>query len=162
MAAPMSYAVGATQYIAVLAGLGGGILGGTFQESSAAYRYGNEGRLIVLKLNGGDVPLPSPYQESPMPEPPPEQANATQVARGEVLYNRYCGRCHSFGRGVIADLRRMSGEEHQLFDNIVRGGAYLPRGMGRFDDVLSAEDAAAIHGYVIHRAWLQWREKDNQ
>ena len=97
-----------------------------------------------------------------MPAPPAEQASATQIARGEILYNRYCGRCHSFGRGVIADLRRMSAEEHRLFDSIVLGGAYLPRGMGRFDDVLSADDAAAIHGYVIHRAWAEWRERANQ
>jgi quinohemoprotein ethanol dehydrogenase len=158
MAAPMSYAVGGTQYVAVLAGLGGGMLGADFEESSAAYRYGNEGRLIVLRLEGGPVPLPSPYQEQPMPAPPPDRASATQIAQGELLYNRYCARCHGFGRGVIADLRRMSPEDHQLFDQIVRGGAYLPRGMGRFDDVLSVEDASAIHGYVIHRAWAEWRE----
>ena len=162
MAAPMSYAVGGTQYIAVLAGLGGGFLGGTYPESSAAYRYGNEGRLIVLKLGGTEIPLPAPYQEQPMPAPPPEQASSTQIAHGELLYNRYCGRCHSFGRGVIPDLRRMSAEEHQIFDNIVRGGTYLPRGMGRFDDVLSADDAADIHGYIVHRAWQEWRENGNE
>ena len=32
------------------------------------------------------------------------------------------------------------------------GGAYAPKGMGRFDDVLSAADADAIHAYLIDQA----------
>ena len=32
------------------------------------------------------------------------------------------------------------------------GGAYAPKGMGRFDDVLSVADADAIHAYLIDQA----------
>jgi quinohemoprotein ethanol dehydrogenase len=32
-------------------------------------------------------------------------------------------------------------------------GIYAPKGMARFDDVLSAADAEALHDYVIDQAW---------
>ena len=58
-----------------------------------------------------------------------------------------------FGRGILPDLRRLDAAGHAAFDSIVRGGAYVPKGMGRFDDVLSPSDAAAIHAYLIDEAW---------
>jgi hypothetical protein len=70
-----------------------------------------------------------------------------------VLYNRYCARCHLFGRGILPDLRRMSAATHGLFKSIVQGGLYAPQGMGRFDDVLSPADTGALHAYLIDQAW---------
>jgi quinohemoprotein ethanol dehydrogenase len=32
-------------------------------------------------------------------------------------------------------------------------GAYLGKGMGRFDDVLSTDDAKAIHAYLVDQQW---------
>ena len=49
MAAPMSYSIEGEQYIAILSGVGGGI-GQVHVPGSAAYEYGNKGRLIVLSL----------------------------------------------------------------------------------------------------------------
>jgi quinohemoprotein ethanol dehydrogenase len=153
MAAPMTYRIGGVQYIAVLAGYGGAQMSVPLDPPSAAYRYGNEGRLIVLKL-GGDVPPLPPLRTDPaLPELPPRSADATENARGELLYNRYCGRCHVFGRGILPDLRRMDPATHTAFDAIVLRGAYVSRGMARFDDVLSAQDAAALHAYLIDAAW---------
>ena len=151
MAAPMSYRVGGEQYIAVMAGFGGG--GGfAFPEGSAAYRHGNDGRIVVFKLDGGRVPLPPVVADTPVPAPPAMHTSAPQVARGEVLYNRYCGRCHVFGRGLLPDLRRMTAATHARFDDIVLRGAYVPLGMARWDDVLDAADAAAIHTYIVDQA----------
>ena len=61
MAAPMTYRVNGTQYIAIVAGYGGGgvILGAPFDPASAAYRYGNDGRIIALKIGGPPPPLPA-------------------------------------------------------------------------------------------------------
>jgi quinohemoprotein ethanol dehydrogenase len=87
------------------------------------------------------------------PQPPPLHGGATEVAAGEVLYNRYCARCHFFGRGILPDLRRMDPATHGLFASIVLQGAYVPKGMGRFDDVLSPGDAEAVHAYLIDQAW---------
>ncbi len=155
MAAPMTYRVNGTQFIAIMAGYGGGavIVGEPLDPASAAYRYGNEGRIIALKIGGSQPPLPPPVSDPPPPTPPPRHATAAQLRAGEVLYNRYCMRCHVFGRGILPDLRRLDRATHALFDSIVLGGAYAPKGMGRFDDVLSAGDAAAIHAYIIDQAW---------
>jgi len=70
-----------------------------------------------------------------------------------VLFNRYCSRCHLMARGNFPDLRYMSAATHALFGDIVLGGAYQGKGMGRFDDVLSAADAQALHSFVIDQAW---------
>jgi quinohemoprotein ethanol dehydrogenase len=155
MAAPVTYAVSGTQYVAIVAGYGGGgvILGAPLDPESAAYKYGNEGRIIALKLGGPPPPLPPLRSDVPMPELPARPADARQIAAGELLYNRYCSRCHVMGRGNLPDLRRITPVTHTLFDSIVLGGAYSVKGMGRFDDVLSPADAHAIQAWLIDRAW---------
>lgn len=153
MAAPITYRIGGMQYIAVMAGYGGGQIGVAYPENSAALHYGNDGRLIVLKLDGGAVPLPPVVVPTPMPTPPERDGAPGDVERGEILYNRYCSRCHVFGPGVLPDLRRLSTQKHALFYDIVLKGILAPLGMGRFDDVLTQTDAHAIHAYLIDEAW---------
>jgi quinohemoprotein ethanol dehydrogenase len=155
MAAPITYRVNGTQYIAIVAGYGGGavILGAPLDPESAAYRYGNEGRIIALKIGGPTPPLPALRTDPPPPEPPARPTGAAQIAAGEVLYNRFCSRCHVMGRGNLPDLRRLAPATHALFNSIVLGGAYTIKGMARFDDVLSPADAEAVHAYLIDQAW---------
>jgi len=155
MAAPMTYRVGAVQYVAIIAGYGGGgvISGVPLDPASAAYRYGNDGRIIVLKIGGPRPPLPPLRAELPVPEPPVRPTDKGQIDAGEVLYNRFCARCHVFGRGILPDLRRLEPATHGIFNAIVLGGAYAPKGMGRFDDVLSPADTEAVHAYLIDQAW---------
>lgn len=151
MAAPMTYRVNGVQYVAIIAGYGGGavITGYPLDPGSAAYRYGNEGRIIALKVGGPPPPLPHLRTDPPFPELPPRPTDQTQIAAGEVLYNRYCSRCHVMGRGNLPDLRRIESGTHALFSTIVLGGAFAAKGMGRFDDVLSPADVDAIHAYLI-------------
>ena len=155
MAAPITYRVNGTQYIAIIAGYGGGgvITGIPLDPASAAYRYGNDGRIIVLKIGGPPPPLPPLVAEQPLPMPPARPADTAQIDAGEVLYNRFCSRCHVFGRGILPDLRRMQPGTHAIFNAIVLGGTYAPKGMGRFDDVLTPVDAEAVHSYLIDQAW---------
>jgi quinohemoprotein ethanol dehydrogenase len=156
MAAPMTYKLSGTQYIAVLAGYGGANTSLTFPTDSAGFHYSNEGRLIVLKLGGGAVPRPDPVDDSPMPRPASPAIGTADGGRGEVLYNRYCARCHVFGRGVLPDLRRISPTTDRLFYDIVLRGLYAPAGMARWDDVLSQADAQAIHDYIMDMAWREY------
>ena len=151
MAAPMTYRVNGVQYVAIIAGYGGGavITGYPLDPASAAYRYGNEGRIIALKVGGPPPPLPHLRTDSPFPDLPPRPTDQKQIAAGEVLYNRYCSRCHVMGRGNLPDLRRIEPGTHALFSTIVLGGAFAAKGMGRFDDVLSPADVDAIHAYLI-------------
>lgn len=153
MAAPMTFRIDGVQYVAVMAALGGGELAVPFDPVTAAYRYGNEGRIIVLKVGGAEPILPPVFSASPPAQLPPRPVAGPQLAEGEVLYNRFCSRCHVFGRGVLPDLRRLDPATHQIFDVIVRGGAYASKGMGRFDDVLSEADVHAVHAYLIDQAW---------
>ena len=153
MAAPMTYRVRGTQYIAVMVGYGGGQIGVPFPENSAAFNYGNPGRLVALKLDGGAVPVPIPVAHDPLPPPPAREGTAEQILAGEILYNRFCSRCHVFGPGVLPDLRALSPAKHQLFYDIVLGGVLSPVGMGRFDDVLSRADTESIHAYLVSEAW---------
>jgi quinohemoprotein ethanol dehydrogenase len=157
MAAPMTYRIAGVQYIAVMAGYGGGSIGAPFPQNSAAYRYGNEGRIIAMKLGGTKPQLPPVLKATPFPQPPPLSASQPQIANGEVLYNRYCSRCHVFGRAVLPDLRRSTLEKHRLFSEIVLNGALAQLGMGKFDDVLSPADAEAIHAYIISEAWQAYQ-----
>jgi quinohemoprotein ethanol dehydrogenase len=153
MAAPMTYRVKGEQYIAVMAGFGGGLMANPFPKGSAAYKYGNAGRIVAFRLGGGETPKPPPMGEPTTPTQPPQaEGSAAQIADGEVLYNRYCSRCHVFGRGLLPDLRQMSPATHLMFEQIVLKGAYQVKGMARWDDVLSRADEEAIHAYLIDQA----------
>jgi quinohemoprotein ethanol dehydrogenase len=152
MAAPMTYMLNGVQYVAFMAGYGGGN-GFVFPPDTAAYKYGNAGRIIALRLGGGAVPKPPPVPSMPFERPPAERGSAQQIAAGEILYNRFCSRCHVFDRGLLPDLRRMSTATNAIFYEIVLRGALQPKGMGRWDDVLSQADAERIHAYIIDQSW---------
>jgi len=156
MAAPMTYSVRGEQYIAVMAGYGGGTLFLPFPADSAARKYGNAGRIVAFKLGGATVPKPAPRIDEPFQQPPPREGSKTSIASGELLYNRFCARCHVFGAGLLPDLRRLSGPTHQLFYEIVLNGAYAGKGMARWDDVLARADAEAIHAYLVDQAWAAY------
>jgi quinohemoprotein ethanol dehydrogenase len=153
MAAPMSYRVRGVQYVAVGAGYGGGMLYEPFPAASAAYRFGNDDRIIVFRVGGGPTPQPPPLHEPALPSLPPRGGNPQAIARGEVLYNRYCARCHVFGRGLLPDLRRTAPALSPAFYEIVLHGADQANGMGRFDDELTRTQAEAIQAYLIDQAW---------
>jgi quinohemoprotein ethanol dehydrogenase len=150
VAAPMTYRIGGVQYVAVAAARGGGGWGRT-TATSAQYKYGNAGRILVFKLDGGAVSKPPPVKYTPIPAPPPQEPSATAatIAQGQALFMANCAICHSNQTGSnVADLRRMQGS-HQIFHEIVLRGAMLPAGMPRWDDVFSAAAVDAIHAYLI-------------
>lgn len=154
IAAPISYAIDGEQYIAFMAGWGGG---GWFSpyEHSAVRKYGNQGRIIALKLGGGAVPLPNPVDEvAPIPEPPEQTGTAEQIAQGQQLFGRSCAICHANNEyGLTPDLRRMNEATHASFNAIVLLGARRTRGMPQWDDVLNEEQSNAIHAFLIDLAW---------
>jgi quinohemoprotein ethanol dehydrogenase len=153
MAAPMTYRVNGIQYISVMAGYGGGLLFLPFPETSAAYKYGNAGRIITFRLDGGPAPKPPLVSDQSNDPAPPREGSASEIAQGEVLYNRYCSRCHAFGRGLVPDLRRLPRAIHNIFYDVVLQGADEANGMPRWDDVLTRKDVEAIHAYLVGQAW---------
>ena len=153
MAAPMTYRVDGVQYVSVMAGYGGGLLFNPFPQDSAAFKYGNAGRIVTFRLDGGATPKPALAVDPPVGEPPAREGPQARIDTGELLYNRYCSRCHVFGRGLLPDLRRLSPATHQLFYQIVLNGLYEGKGMSRWNDVLTREDAESIHAYLVDQAW---------
>jgi quinohemoprotein ethanol dehydrogenase len=153
LAAPMTYRVHEVQYVAVMAAWGGG--GYPFvPRYSAAYKRGNQGRILVFKLSGADVPLPPELPALEVAPPAPAQmpgVDAATIAQGKALFfGSGCVLCHSNQhRSITPDLRRMQPGTHAAFRLIVNGGALVNNGMPRWDDRLSESDVDAIHAYLI-------------
>jgi quinohemoprotein ethanol dehydrogenase len=152
LAAPTTYRIDGVQYVAVMAGWGGG--GWPYvPRNSAAYKYGNVGRILAFKLDGGETPIPDllpPLEVAP--EPPAQAANVTpeMIAKGMDLFYTNCPICHSNQhRSISPDLRRMRPERHALFNEILLDGVLVGNGMPQWDDILSKEDVKAIHAYLI-------------
>src|SRR5690606_26679780 len=107
IAAPMSYTVAGVQYLAVLAGTGGG--GWTlWTPDKVASQRGNESRILVFRLDGEATPVPPELPPPPpIPEPPAQVGTAADVAAGAELFRTYCASCHSnFVPSPVPDLRR--------------------------------------------------------
>jgi len=162
-AGPVSYAIDGEQYIAVLAGRGGGmhlILGVEYEPQP-------NGRVLVFKL-GSNKKLPDFIAPAYLTPPPidivSDAATAAisignitqaQIDKGDSLYHTFCYRCHGnavVSDGELPDLRHLDPVWHQNFNKVVLEGLMENAGMPRFDDVLKAEDADAIHAYVLHKA----------
>ncbi len=140
IAPPVTYQVGATQYVAVVAG--------------SSFSYYDYGKLLVFTL-GGDKKLEvPPSRERAIPEQPPVTASPEELARGDRLYHEFCASCHGYqARGYRnADLRAMSGAVHGAFQKIVRDGLLLDLGMDSFGDDLDEEETELVRQYIIARA----------
>ncbi|MDX1384056.1 MAG: PQQ-binding-like beta-propeller repeat protein, partial [Thermoanaerobaculia bacterium] len=155
IAPPITYAVDGEQYVAVLAGFGGGVNFGVDIAITAAYSFVNVGRLFVYRL-GGDATAPVvPERDITIPEQPKLEATTADIERGHDLFHDYCAICHgvlAHSPGVIADLRLMDAEAHAAFNDVVLRGDMEAIGMASFADVFDEEDVAAIQAYVVSRA----------
>jgi quinohemoprotein ethanol dehydrogenase len=160
IAAPIAYEVDGEQYIAVNAGWGGGLA--HVERSQYTQLFLSKPRLLVFKLGGTAQLPPLPPESMQVPElvPPPALAGTPeQVALGERLYGESCALCHGpAARGGVKDLRHMMPATHTAFLDIVLGGTRAQNGMASFADVLSRDEAEAIHHYLIARAREDWED----
>jgi quinohemoprotein ethanol dehydrogenase len=158
IAAPIAYMAGGEQYIAVNAGWGGGLA--HVERAAYSQLFLSKPRLLVFKLGGTARLPPLPAASLQVPEllpPPPLTGTAAQVARGEALYAANCALCHgAAARGGVKDLRHMMPATHADFMAIVLEGKLAANGMAGFADLLSREEAEAVHHYLIARAHADW------
>lgn len=155
MAPPISYRIDGVQYVAVMAGWGGGwpLTGGVMALQAGDSTGPN--RLLVFRLDGTAKLPPAPQRQTVRTQPPPDTGSASEIATGDALYGRYCLRCHGSGAvsaGPYPDLRwtpLLSGEG---FDQVVLGGALKQRGMPGFGSSLTQADLKALRAYLIRRA----------
>jgi len=157
VAPPISYTVDGEQYVAVLAGWGGvpSIIGGDIAHAAAA-KFANFGQMMAFKV-GGKTEMPEMIAKRMgiVPQPPASSADTKTINAGQAEYHRYCFQCHgsmAVSAGVVSDLRYSKKIVHDNFNKIVLEGMLEGAGMARFDDLISVEDAEAIHAYLIHRA----------
>ena len=154
MAAPVSYEIDGEQYIAVLAGWGGGYPLMQGRDSGKSGNERNVSRMLVFKL-GGSATLPQLEPRQLVLNPPADIADAPTLATGGAFFGRFCSVCHgenAVGGGVVPDLRASSFLGNDFFYEIVLNGAMKDNGMASFKSILDHQKAESIRAYLIHRA----------
>lgn len=152
MAAPITYELDGVQYIAVMAGAGGP-QGSGFGPDVVASKRENRERLVVLRLDGGPVPVPPERQPVDLqPLPARIAASPETLRQGQALYERHCHRCHTVGGAVgnYPNLWNMDPAVLDAFSQIVSEGVLSYAGMGNFSDVLRPQDVAAIKAFIVN------------
>ena len=153
VAAPMTYRIDGVQYVAVLAGWGGLVLGST---QGPTQRPVPQGRVLVFRLDGNASLPPIVRPELAPPNPSSDPFTAEQVAAGKQLYARRCAVCHGFGAAggdILPDLRRaVALTDKALWQSIVQDGALRHLGMVGFANYFSPADAETIRAYVSQQA----------
>lgn len=150
IAPPISYEIDGEQYVAVLAGFGGALFV-LMEQGMAAKKYRNNGRLLVFKLGGGEVPLAADL-ENPLPPPAGDQIAmlSADATRGRMTYVTRCGACHGwFGQtGLMADLRRLSPSTIENLEAMIFDGPFQHKGMPSFTGQFSDEEVADLKAYL--------------
>lgn len=152
IAAPMSYAVNGRQYVAVLAGYGGGAASGG-AAMNVGWKWGGPRRLLVFALGGRSTlpPAPPPDLTVRAVDDPRIEIRPEDVVEGQKLF-RACAGCH--GRGLVGvggpgpDLRESPlALDPQMFWTVVRDGALVQRGMPQYAD-LTPEQMVQLYAYI--------------
>jgi quinohemoprotein ethanol dehydrogenase len=152
-APPITFSVDGTQYLAVAQGWGGPQVLGNRPTGKGNV---GDGRLLVFTL-GGTAKL-APYERKVPPVPMPTfklAATPADVEKGRVLYANFCSRCHGgdvASGGEVPDLRYAAEPTHEMFEEIVLGGARREFGMPSFMGDLDSAQVKLIHAYILQRA----------
>lgn len=146
IAPPISYRIDGRQYVTVITGNGtsGGFLGSALARYGIDYR--TQARRVLTFAIGGTASLPPKGRYvAEAVDDPDYRADPAAAAHGEAIYNKRCVVCHGGGvaaAGVAPDLRAspivLSAE---TFDQVVRDGALVPRGMPRYAELTDADRA---------------------
>lgn len=174
---PISFAISGEQYILAPVGWGSGSrLFATGSSMATAEAKRGPSRLLAFKLGAKGV-LPEITTKVPPVPKPPEQTFPTEfIVAGQSLYNKFfCSDCHApradgsgawTENGAIPDLRYAPAETHRLWNSIVLDGSHSRNGMPGFgtppgfpliETKMTAQEADAIHAYVIDLSWKAYK-----
>lgn len=151
VAPPMTYEIDGEQYVALMAGWGGGFA----LTAGAGVDPRSEGprRLLVFKL-GGKKTLPArPVSTRPWPDLPPVTATPQQIAAGKATFANYCSVCHgasAVSDFSIPDLRfsPVTGSR-DAFRGVVIDGDRVEAGMVSFKAYINADQAEEVRQYIL-------------
>jgi quinohemoprotein ethanol dehydrogenase len=147
----MTYEIDGEQYVALMAGFGGGFA----VSAGAGVDKRSEGprRLLVFKVGGRQALPVRPTLTREFPELPTTPGTPQQITAGMAAYSGACGICHG-ASGVsnfsIPDLRYSPAiTDAGVFKGIVIGGDRKEQGMASFKSLLTDADAEAVRQYLI-------------
>jgi PQQ-dependent dehydrogenase (methanol/ethanol family) len=147
IAAPITYEIDNTQYVAVMAGYGGAVRVAAPEPPTVP------GRLLVFALGGQAKLAPNPTVLIPRPTSIPVPATSPEALMlGAITYARRCSMCHgaeAASGGLAPDLRYSQAVTFDRYDQIVIGGALSNGGMPSFRESLTNAELAAIKAYVL-------------
>jgi len=152
IAAPMTYAAGGRQYVAVLAGYGGSAASDS-DVMNAGWKWGSPRRLLVFALGGRSKlpPTPPPDMTVHALDDPKLKIRPADVAAGRQLF-RACAGCH--GRDLVGvgapgpDLRESRiALDPEMFWTVVQDGALVERGMPQYAD-LTPQQMVQLYAYI--------------
>ena len=154
IAAPSTWELDGKQYISVLAGWGGSsALFGT----NPTGKYKVEGRLWTFVLDGDRNIQPAQGIDRPELTAVPFDAAPAVQSHGADLFAQRCAMCHgrnAASGGTINDLRYAAPATFDIFQNIVREGAYTGLGMPNLGAFLTEAEADAIKQFILSRRAL--------
>jgi hypothetical protein len=179
---PVTYSLRGEQYVLVPVGWGSGsrLFAPAWTMATPQSKRGPT-RLLAFRLNA-TTPFPTPPDVVPLvPRPPKQTADQGTVQRGKALYRKFvCDGCHSPDLdgsgawvldGAVPDLRYAPPEVHHQWHGIVLGGTHWDKGMPGFanppkfafpNEKMTANDADAIHAYVIDGAWKAYNAEQGK
>ena len=150
IAPPVSYLVNDTQYISIAVGWGGAM--GKRHKFTEQI---NPGTIYTFALNKNvSMPEYAKAREKKLINMP-FTAMPAQISHGGVLFNQYCGTCHSdvgTGGGTIPDLGYSTEATHNIFKDILLKGLLNINGMPDFSGRLGEADVEDIHRYILATA----------
>ena len=159
IAAPITYEIGAHQYVSVLVGYGGSAAGGG-KEFDYGWRFKEQVRRLLTFSMEGNTSLPAgkpPRFEVHAADNPSIHIDKELAARGAIVYSsNFCWMCHGEdlrNSGSIApDLRESElALSFKAFETILHTGSLANSGMPKYDD-LNSIDLRALYMYVRQSA----------
>ena len=153
VAGPVSFQIGAEQYIAVAVGRGAATLIKGPVPQPALLPHAN--RVLAFKLGGSATLPPYTYEPQPLRSPPSIALPATDVAKGRFAFHRFCFACHgreANGNKIQPDLRYSDYLDNGQWQDVVIDGALKDKGMVSFSNAMDSQLSEAIRLYVISEA----------
>lgn len=148
VAPPVTYMIDDVQYVSIAVGWGG-VYGQGFKNTKQI----NPGTIYTFAL-GKNQPMPEyPVKAEDKLISIPVTGTEAEIGKGAALFGQYCNKCHNLNAGgSIPNLTLSAPETFQAFTEIVKGGAYLAKGMPKFDDRLSEQNVADIKQFILSTA----------
>jgi len=157
VAPPMTYEIDGEQYLAIMAGWGGGFA----LTAGAGVDPRSEGprRLLVFKIGGKKVLPARPVSTRAFPDLPKVTGTPQQIEAGKLSFANYCSVCH--GASAVSDFSipdlRYSPvtTSAQAFKGVVIDGDRVENGMVSFAAYLKPEQAEEVRQYLLSVATAQ-------